>query len=275
MNSTLGKLSGHLRIVCSTDAEGRSHLSQQSFRAPLHLSKAYWDGEILLVNVVNPTAGLFAGDEIEVDAHVGPGAKLLLTTPSASRAHAMPLGTARVNQRFLIEHGGWLEVWPELFIPQAGCRYQQRTEIDVAAGGELFFVETLSPGRVARGESFGFAELKWALDVRHDGVAVVRERFHLRRDDNSLHALKHPFANGYAATCYLVSHRIAQDHACWEAVRGLQSDDVWIGVSRLTQAGRMIKLLARDSVALRKSLQALRRILSEVIPELRASSRKL
>lgn len=275
MNSTLGKLSGHLHIVCSADGEGRSHLSQQSFRAPLHLSKAYWDGDVLLVNVVNPTAGLFAGDEIEVDVRVGPGARLLLTTPSASRAHAMPLGTAQVRQRFVVEPGAWLEVCPELFIPQAECRYQQRTEIEVAAGGELFFVETLSPGRVARGESFGFAGLKWALDVRHDGVAVVRERLHLRRDDDSLNALKHPFANGYAASCYLVTDRIASDHACWGAVRGLQSDDVWIGVSRLTQGGWMIKLLARDSVALRKSLKSLRQILSEVFPGLGASSRKL
>ena len=275
MNSTLGKLSGHLRIVCSADAEGRSHLSRQSFRAPLHLSKAYWDGDVLLVNVVNPTAGLFAGDEIEVDVSVASGAKLLLTTPSASRAHAMPAGIARVRQQFTVETGAWLEVCPELFIPQADCRYEQRTEIDVAAGGELFFVETLSPGRVARGECFGFSELKWALDVRHEGLALVRERFCVRRDDDSLHALNHPFANGYAASCYLVSDRVDANHPCWDAVRNLHGDNMWIGVSRLVQSGWMIKILARDSVFLRKGLHSLRGILSEVFPALRVSSRKL
>lgn len=275
MNSSLGKLSGHLRIVCSADADGRSHLSRQSFRAPLHLGKAYWDGDVLLVNVVNPTAGLFAGDEIEVDVRVASGAKLLFTTPSASRAHAMPSGIARVRQRFTVETGAWLEVCPELFIPQADCRYQQRTEINVAVGGELFFVETLSPGRVARGECFGFAELQWALDVRRDGVAMVRERFRLRRDDDSLHALNHPFTNGYAASCYLLSDRVDPNHPCWGAARDLHGDDLWIGVSRLADAGWMIKVLGRDSVALRKSLQSLRKILSEVFPGLRASSRKL
>ena len=224
---------------------------------------------------MNPTAGLFAGDEIKVDVRVATDAKLLLTTPSASRAHAMPSGVARVKQRFAVESGAWLEVWPELFIPQTDCRYQQRTQIDVAAGGELFFVETLSPGRVARGECFGFSELRWALDVRHDDVAIVRERFHLRRDDDSLHALNQPFANGYAASCHLISNRIASDHGCWDTVRGLHSDDVWIGVSHLTEAGWMIKVLARDSVALRKSLKSLRQILSEVFPGLGAASRKL
>ena len=274
MNSTLGKLSGHLRLVCSADSEGRSFLSSQSFRAPLHLGKSYWDGNVLLVQAVNSTAGLFSGDAIEVDVRVTTGARLLWTTPSASRAHAMPSGSARVRQRFAVERDGWLEVWPELFIPQADCRYHQRTEISVDAGGHLFYVETMAPGRVARGETFQFAEVRWSLDIRHDHRAVVRERCQLRRGDDSLSALKCPFPNGYAASCYLVSNRPEADHPCWEAIRNLQTEVAWIGVSRLTGTGWMVKILAADSVALSRSLKSLRKILSEPCPGLRSTRSK-
>src|SRR5215207_8034190 len=57
-------VTGHLDILCAVDAEGRSHLRHQSFRAPIHLSKPHLDEGTLVVNVVNPTAGLLAGDRV-------------------------------------------------------------------------------------------------------------------------------------------------------------------------------------------------------------------
>ncbi len=74
-----------MRIECRADASGRTFLSRQSFRAPIHLSKPHWDGHHLIVNIVNPTAGLFAGDSIELAVHVCAGARVVLTSPSAAR----------------------------------------------------------------------------------------------------------------------------------------------------------------------------------------------
>ena len=56
---------GHLHLVCAADA-ARAQLicASQSFRAPIHLSKPHLDEGVLVVNVVNPTAGLLAGDRI-------------------------------------------------------------------------------------------------------------------------------------------------------------------------------------------------------------------
>src|SRR3977135_2403663 len=78
-------LQGYLHIECRADVTGRTFLSRQAFRAPVHLSKPYWDGNHLVINVVNLTAGLFAGDRVEMSVRVCPDARAVLTSPSAPR----------------------------------------------------------------------------------------------------------------------------------------------------------------------------------------------
>src|SRR4051812_3994938 len=103
---------GHLRLGATARTDGQTTLSSQSFRAPYHVSKPYWDADarVLLVQVVNPTAGILAGDQLESGISVGSGAALLVTTPSASRIFKMNAGHAEAHQRFAVGAGGWLEV---------------------------------------------------------------------------------------------------------------------------------------------------------------------
>ena len=268
-------LTGHLDLTCSADESGRTFVREQSFRAPFHLSKPYWDEHALLVQIVNPTAGVFAGDALRSRVVVESGARLLLTTPSANRIHAMPSGRATLDQHFTVADGGWLEVMPELFIPQAGCRYTQRTTLDVAVGGEMFFVETLAPGRVARGEVFAFTEIAWEFALRHGGHLIARERFTLDPTDESTATLRVPFATGYYASCYVISDRVPPEHPVWRAIHDLSSDTALVGASRLVAGGSTIKILAADSIALTRTLRAIRALLAEFLPPLRCAARKL
>ena len=103
------EFSGHLSLRAGVGNHGRTALVSQSFRAPYHLSKPYWDedAKTLLVQVVNPTAGILAGDRLESDISVDAGAALLVTTPSASRVFKMKAGgTAECQQRFAVGADG-------------------------------------------------------------------------------------------------------------------------------------------------------------------------
>jgi urease accessory protein len=250
-------LSGHLELVCALDGLGHSHLREQSFRAPIHLSKPHLDEDTLVVNVVNPTAGLLAGDRIALRVAVESGARLLLTAPSASRAHRMIDGRAELDQEFAVARGGWLESWPELFIPQGGARYRQRTTIRVEEGGELLFIESLAPGRVAAGEVFEYAALDWETDILLGGVLIARERYHLSRESTGVQALRAQFASGYYASCFVVTPRLEKD-ACWQRIHDLHTAEAWIGVSELGRGGWVVKVLAADSIHLRRVLAAVR-----------------
>jgi urease accessory protein len=270
--------SGHLALRAAADAGGRTALAAQSFRAPYHISKPYWDADsrVLLVQVVNPTAGILAGDQLESEIAVGDEAALFVTTPSASRVFKMKEGRAECRQQFSVGAGGWLEVLPEPLVPHRGSCYRQTTRIEVEPGGELFFADLLFPGRVAHGEIWEWKELRLLTEVRLGGELIVRERFDPTGAD--LRALADLAGSGPQA-CFANAVLIGAesvDDAAWRArVAALHGDGQWIGVSPLRRGGWSIKLVASDGMRLRQALRDVRRILAEKFPRLACEPRKL
>jgi urease accessory protein len=274
----MAEFSGHLSLQAAARADGRTVLDGQSFRAPYHLSKPYWDADtqVLLVQVVNPTAGILAGDKLASEITVGPGAALLVTTPSASRVFQMTDGTAECRQHFSVAKGGWLEVLPEPLVPHRGCSYRQTTHIEVEPGGALLYADLLLPGRVAHGEAWVWKKLCLEIDVRLGGELILRERF--EQTGAELRALAELAGSG-AEACFgnvvLVTPN-ADGGPAWRAVvEDLHGDDLWVGVSPLRRGGWSVKLVARDAMRLRSGLRAVRQALAPCFPRLKCDPRKL
>jgi urease accessory protein len=270
------KFSGHLHLQAAARANGQTVLAAQSFRAPYHLSKPYWDADTgtLLVQVVNPTAGILEGDSLRSDIAVGKEAALLVTTPSASRVFKMKDGSADCRQHFKVGKGGWLEFLPEPLVPHRGCRYHQVTTVEVESGGGLFFVDLLMPGRIAhRGEAWVWDKLCLETEVRLDGELILRERF--EQSGAELKALAALAGSGPKA-CFGNAVLVAGGDASWlPAIAALHGDGTWLGVSSLRKGGWSIKFVASDSIRLRKTLNGLREILAPHYPRLGCATRKL
>ena len=269
-------LHGHLDLLCALDTRGISSLQRQSFRAPFHVSKPHFDAGVLVVNVANPSAGFLSGDRAICRVEVTEGAALLLTTPAANRAFRMRDRAAEVEQHFTVAEGAWLEVWPELFIPHAGARYRQKSEIHAAEGAEVLFFETLAPGRTAAGEVFAYASLCWETDVWCGDRLVARERYTLDPQGAAVRALRGQFPEAYYATCFAISPRLPPEHPCWRELEAMQSADLWVGCSALVHGGSVVKLLASGPVALRRAMGEVRArlhaALGRPVPDLRRIS---
>jgi urease accessory protein len=229
----------------------------------MHLSKTYWDGAILLVNVVNQTAGIFGGDTVTTQVVVEPGARVLLSSPSAARFHPSQGRESRLEQSFEIRAGGCLDVFPEISIPLRDSRSFQKTTIHLDQGGELIYLEALAPGRVASGETFAFTRYSWAIDIRVADRLMHRERASIMPHDSSVAALRALFPASYYAGIIFVS----------PAADGLKADfarsvsalgdnlSVKIAASRLRSDGWSIRLLAADSLVLHDSIRKLRELI--------------
>lgn len=275
---------GHLALrAAARPDDGVTSLASQSFRAPYHLSKPYWDADTrtLLVQVVNPTAGILSGDRLESAVTVGPGAAVLLTTPSASRVFCMRTGAPAASslQRFNVAPGGWLEVLPEPLVPHRGSRFHQRTVLDVAPGGAAFYADLLFPGRIAHGETWSWDRLVLELEVRSGAELLLCERLDQTADHlRALAALAGTGENASFGNAVFIAPGLASDPAPpWRAaLHALQTDGVWIGASQLrTGAGWSIKFVAPDGILLRRTLAAIRRILTPAAPHLACDARKL
>lgn len=253
---------GHLDLRCERRADGTTYISRQSFRAPIHLSKPHQESGALVVHLVNPTAGFFDGDRLDLDVEAGAGSSVVLSTPGASRVHRARGSEAAIcSQRLIVEEGAFLEWIPEPFIPQAGARYHQQTSIDLAAGAGLLFFEWIAPGRVARGEVFEYESLRWELDLRVGERLVARERYTLDPATHSLAALKQRFPESHYLTVY--TSGIVETAWPGERLDELNGEKVYLGHGLLEEGVAVIRAMCADSLAARELLGVLRRVLHE------------
>ncbi len=249
-------LHGHLELTAVADAHGETTLAHQSFAAPVHISKPHHDSGWLVVNMASPSPGLLAGDSVNVNVRCASGARLLLTAPSASRIHTMhEKECATVTQRFSVENGGMLDVWPEYVIPQTGSSYRQKSCIEIADGGTLFWTESIAPGRTAHGEVFAFREMRIATDIFWRGRQILRERYCVGAEHPSIHALRAVFPMAYYASVVCVSAGLAGCDSVLRAMAaGAVDDKSWLGISRLAEGAWVVKILAADSPTLRAKI---------------------
>lgn len=261
-NVSGNSLSGHLQLRCETRADGVPYISLQSFRAPIHLSKSHLDEGALVVSIINPTAGFFDGDHLESKVEVASNARLVLSTPSASRVYPTRSGKSAENlQEFTVGENAFLEWIPEPFIPHAGASYFQRTRIDLQASSSLLFFDWIAPGRVAKGEVFAYEKLRWELDLHLDGTLAAREAYDLNPATDSLEALKAKFPAAHYLSIYAAGDMT--EHWPASELDALTNDDVYLGHGPLAGTVYVIRALCRDSLAARKLIERLRTLLYE------------
>lgn len=273
--TSTSEFSGHLHLTASARPDGRTFLSHQSFRAPFHLSKPHSSDEALHVQIVNSTAGMLAGDRLELDVRVEEQAALALTTPSAARAFMMRTGTAEYRQRLAVADHGWLEYSPEPLFCHRECTFTQETTIDLASQAGLFFVDALAPGRAGSGEQWAWRRLVLGLQLRIADELVLQERLDASGEKLGTMAQFFGTPNAWFATAIVAAPNLSPDDDVWERVRVLQQERLSCGVTRLRATSWIIRLVAPDGLELRDALAALRELFAPALPGLGCNLRKV
>lgn len=243
------RLEGYLHATCQRRADSTCYLSQKRFKSPIHLSKPYWNGGSLLLNLMCPTAGMLGGDQVEIEVAVERGASLTLSNPSSLRIHKMDGNQdAHWSQNFTVKEDGFLESNPEWLILQGQSSFTQRTCLSLARGAELFFVEAIAPGRVAHGEAFCFRRFRNRLELRCDGKLAALEKHQVTPASRTDSAWNQPRGERFFyVSIYLVSAQLRPDSPLWHELHDTQSHDLRVGVSQLNVPTCWnLKILARD-----------------------------
>jgi urease accessory protein len=240
---------------------GRTVLTARRFTLPLQaLEPMDLDGDgVATLLLLNPTGGLLAGDRLQTDVVLGPGSRVCLSTPSATRVYRSPGPTAVQRVTIDVGAGAALEWLPDHLIPSPGARLRQATEIRVAADATLLYLEAWATGRAARGEAWGFDLLDSSLVVRDEIGFLLRERAILegRPTRNGLGATE-----GFAYAATFLALRPAGDG--WpDLARALQLDLDAVGnagrggVTTLGRGGVLARLLCPSAPALQAAVRAL------------------
>ena len=244
-----------------TARDGRTVLTARRFTLPLQALEPMdleGDGAATLL-LLNPTGGLLAGDRLETSITLGPGCRVCLSTPSATRVYRSPGPAAVQHVAIDVGHGASLEWVPDHLIPSPGARLLQTTEIRLAAQATLLYLDAWAVGRVVRGEAWRFDRLDTSLLVCDEAGPLLRERAILSGSP-SRDGLGGTEGMAYVAT-FVAARPGAED---WDDVAGsLQAAvDAMQGpgraaLSTLGRGGVLARLLCPSAPALQVLVEAL------------------
>jgi urease accessory protein len=219
------------------------------------------DGAATLL-LLNPTGGILAGDRLDTDISLGPGSRVCLSTPSATRVYRSPGPPAVQRITVGIARGASLEWMPDHLIPSPGARLRQATEIVLAPDATLLHLDAWAAGRLARGEAWGFDLLDTSLLVRDEVGPLLRERCILS-GGAGWDGLGGTEGFGYIAT-FTIIRPIGCDGRTWDDLARVLQDDLAsagpecrAGVTRLGRGGVLARLLCPGAPALQACVEAL------------------
>ena len=146
---------GFLRLEVAV-VGGRTRIVDLECGGPVQVLRChYLDAaapDMAFVMIASPGGGVLQGDRLTLDIRVREGARLQLGTQSATRLYRMPDGAARIETRFGVERGGYLEHLPDPWVPYADSRVTIETTLVADPEATVLLGEVVAPGRAARGE---------------------------------------------------------------------------------------------------------------------------
>ena len=162
----------------------RTALQECYFQVPLQVLRPLYLDDVgtAYVYLVSPCGGVVGGDNYSITVVVEAGARVCLTTPSATKLYATPGVPARQQLDITVHAGAVVEYLPEQIIPFAQAAFQQHMSVRLGPGACILAMEIIAPGRLARGEAFAYRDYDSSVCIVEaaSGQVMLRERTRLR-----------------------------------------------------------------------------------------------
>jgi len=206
--------------------------------------------------LLNPTGGVLGGDRLDTQVHLGAGARVCLSTPSATRVYRSAGPPAVQRATFHLKEGATLEYLPDHVIPSPGARLIQSVDLELAPGASAILCDAWAAGRAARGEAWRFDLLDSGTVARDRGGLLFKDRVVLggARGWGGLGAAE---GMAYVATfsCFGSTHvGLAELGAALAGALAGRAPDVRAGVTVLPRGGVVARLLAPSAPALHRAI---------------------
>lgn len=239
------------RLEMTLEQRGdRTEVAELRQRAPLRMLRPFYpEGGTAHLYLLNTTAGILEGDQIEISIRLEKGTHAVVTSPAATRVHTMRSGEASQRTALSAGPGAVLEYLAEPLLPYAGAAFHQQTEIVLQGGATLFYTDLLGPGRLGRGESFAYRLYENQLRIVDEEGVLVQERFRLAPSEHPLEEIGVMEGFSHLGTLYLVCSE-EKRRGLLSAFRSIDDGALFWGATLLPRRGLAVRALAHDTPTL-------------------------
>lgn len=146
---------------------GRSVAAYQYHQGALRILRPHYlddSGQVCYV-MVNPGGAYLGADLYLVDVEVQDGAKLLLTTQSATKIYRTPGSFAEQRMTLRLGERAQLELVPDQLIAYREASFRQNTHVTVKPSSSLVTAEVITPGWSPDGAPFRYEELRLRTEI--------------------------------------------------------------------------------------------------------------
>jgi len=174
-------LAGELQLAVGVRA-GRSIAVRQYHQGALRILRPHYldeTGQVCYV-VVNPGGGYLGGDAYAITIDVEDGARLLMTTQSATKVYRTPDNRALQHTHIRLGAGASLESVPDQLIAYREASYTQVTTVEMDPTASLVMAEVVTPGWSPGGELFRYDEIRLRNEISVAGQLVVLDNLLIR-----------------------------------------------------------------------------------------------
>lgn len=169
---------------------GKTRLIRRRHSGPLLVQKPFFpekDGSCH-VYLLHPPAGVVGGDSLDQRFHVDAGARVVLTTPGATRFYRSLGDVALQSTRMTLAAGAVCEFLPQETIVFAGANARLETRVTLAPDAVYAGWDFICLGRPASGEGFTAGQVAQRIEIVRDGRPVWFERMVLSAGSPQLSA---------------------------------------------------------------------------------------
>ncbi len=232
---------GSLNLVFAK-VQNKTGLIYNQVQAPLKVQRPFYpEGSEVCHSVVLHTAGgIVGGDRLDLNFHLQPEAKALITTAAASKIYRSNGLQARQSIHMQVDADATLEWLPQETIVFNGAIYRQDLKVELAPKASWLGWEITRFGRSARGERFLQGEWRSHTEVWRQGIPLWIDRQWLPGNEeiiNSPHGLaKQPVVASLTWIGQPVSPEIVEKARMWQQ----QPRFVGVGLSDIPVSKQII-----------------------------------
>ncbi|MEU2767344.1 urease accessory protein UreD [Streptomyces diastaticus] len=258
-----------------TELVGRYQKTPLQIMRPLYVDPAV--PGMAFTYVMATGGGVAQADRYRQDLVCGPGTQALFTTQAATKVYRMEHDYATQRVHLTAGEGSYVEYLPDAVIPFAGSRFHQSSVVTADETATVVYAETVTGGRLARGERHEYTVFTSDLEIRRpDGTLLAVDTMRLRPEDVGGVTGPGVFAgHDHVASVHVVSTRRPAQEIADTLHRSLADADVLHGTSVLPEAcGAWTRILGHEqpcvTAAVHTAWDAVRRLLlGHPAPDLR------